>query len=51
MQSVNREQFLGITFLFQLCGALAISVFGTVTVPLTIMYSSLYSYKLAALQC
>ena len=46
MQSVNRAQFLNITFLFLLLGAAVYVVFGTVIVPLTSMYAWLKSRKL-----
>ena len=42
MQSVNRAQFLNITFLFvSFTAAPAAAVFGTVMVPWTSMYASL----------
>ena len=37
MQSVNRAQFLNITFLFLLLGATALPIFVTAIVPLTRM--------------
>ena len=46
MQSVSVAQFLNITFLLILFGASAVPLFGIVKVPVTRMYSLLYSYKL-----
>ena len=44
-ESVNGTQFVNITFLFLLLWAVAALLFGTVIVPLTSMYASLYSHK------